>query len=65
MRKYVNSGLSRNVVPRAVATYGDNPEKVFIFLELFDRALRSIVTTKYWGDGGSYHDTLILIYITE
>lgn len=29
VRKYVASGLSRAAVPYAVATYGDNPAKVF------------------------------------
>ncbi|KAL6127624.1 hypothetical protein ACLB2K_070987 [Fragaria x ananassa] len=36
VRKYVDSGLSRNVVPRAVATYGDNPEKVREFVNGFN-----------------------------
>ncbi|PRQ60327.1 hypothetical protein RchiOBHm_Chr1g0379961 [Rosa chinensis] len=36
VRKYVTSGLSQDVVPRAVATYGDNPEKVREFVHGFN-----------------------------
>lgn len=34
VRKYVASGLSRAAVPYAVATYGDNPAKVFFLSSL-------------------------------
>ena len=57
VRKYIASGLSRDVVPLAVANYGDNPTKVLSW-KFFCALVNFHLNVKMLGDSDGWYGVI-------